>query len=112
MDTLFTLALNLDALLGDNTIQQEWLENAYPIVISYSATVKDGLGAEAGGEVRNAVFVNDSAVSAVTGSVDESGGGDTPGTGGSGTLMFTVGGTALLAAACTLFVVNRRRPEA
>ena len=101
----FTVALDLSQLLEDGVISQNYLDEAYPIVVSYEATVTDQYDLGGGTEVSNGAFVNDSNVDIVDGELTD----DTPGTGGSGTLMFTVGGAALLAAAGALFVVNRRK---
>ena len=101
----FTVALDLSQLLEDGVISQNYLNEAYPIVVSYEATVTDQYDLGGGTEVSNGAFVNDSNVDIVDGELTD----DTPGTGGSGTLMFTVGGAALLAAAGALFVVNRRK---
>ena len=101
----FTVALDLSQLLEDGVISQNYLNEAYPIVVSYEATVTDQYDLGGGTEVSNGAFVNDSNVDIVDGELADA----TPGTGGSGTLMFTVGGAALLAAAGALFVVNRRK---
>lgn len=68
------------------------------VVLSYKGKVT----ADMGSEVNNEAWVNDSNSDTTPGKV-------TIETGGSGTLMFTLGGAALLAAASALFVVNRRK---
>lgn len=94
----FTLDLNLVALVNSGVISQSDLERAVSIRITYTATV--GADALDQTQLSNEAWVNDSKHDEITG---------VPETGGSGTLMFTVGGAALLAAAGALFVVNRRK---
>lgn len=69
------------------------------VVLSYNGEVT----AEMGDVVNNEAWINDNPNS------DTTPGKVTIETGGTGTLMFTLGGAALLAAAGALFVVNRRK---
>lgn len=94
----FTVDLDLVALVNRGVISKSDLEGAVSVYVSYTATVtSDAQGMEA---ISNTAWVNDSNHDTITG---------TPGTGGTGTLMFTMGGAVLLAAAGVLLAVNRRK---
>lgn len=95
----FTVTMDLISLLNDGVITTSQMGTA-PVKVTYSATVT-----ATAGDVSNTAQVNNSNVDTITGTVPGAG------TGGSGTLMFTLGGAALLAAAGVLFVVNRRKAE-
>ena len=92
----FAVAVNLSAINTDGSL--DGLLGEEVVVLSYEGKVTAGMGSE----VNNEAWVNDSNSDTTPGKV-------TITTGGSGTLMFTVGGAALLAAAGALFVVNRRK---
>ena len=97
----FTVSLDLIDLLNTGVITPEDLNTEVAIVITYSATVRSD--ATEGSTLINTAWVNDSGKDVVTGEV--------PGTesGGPGTVLFTLGGAALLAVAGALYVVNRRK---
>ena len=77
------------------------------VVITYKATVNED--AQDGEELRNSAKVNNSTESVVTGDVTVPV--TPPSTGGNGTRMFTIGGVLILAAACVLFAVSRKKTK-
>lgn len=92
----FAVAVNLSAINTDGSL--DGLLGEEVVVLSYKGKVTAGMGSK----VNNEAWVNDSNSDATPGKV-------TITTGGSGTLMYTIGGAVLLAAAGALFVVNRRK---
>lgn len=92
----FAVAVNLSAINTDGSL--DGLLGEEVVVLSYEGKVTAGMGSE----VNNEAWVNDSNSDTTPGKV-------TITTGGSGTLMYTIGGAVLLAAAGALFVVNRRK---
>lgn len=92
----FAVAVNLSAINTDGSLDELLGEEV--VVLSYQGKVTAGMGSE----VNNEAWVNDSNSDTTPGKV-------TITTGGSGTLMYTIGGAVLLAAAGALFVVNRRK---
>lgn len=92
----FAVAVNLSAINTDGSL--DGLLGEEVVVLSYQGKVTAGMGSE----VNNEAWVNDSNSDTTPGKV-------TITTGGSGTLMYTIGGAVLLAAAGALFVVNRRK---
>lgn len=92
----FAVAVNLSAINTDGSL--DGLLGEEVVVLSYEGKVTAGMGSE----VNNEAWVNDSNSDTTPGKV-------TITTGGSGTLMYTIGGAVLLAAAGVLFVVNRRK---
>ncbi len=92
----FAVAVDLSALNANGSLDNLLGEEV--VVLSYQGKVTAGMGSE----VNNEAWVNDSNSDTTPGKV-------TITTGGSGTLMYTIGGAVLLAAAGALFVVNRRK---
>lgn len=94
----FALAVDLSAIHASEEYGPLANLGAGSVVLSYQGKVTAGMGSE----VNNEAWVNDSNSDTTPGKV-------TITTGGSGTLMYTIGGAVLLAAAGALFVVNRRK---
>lgn len=95
----FAVAVDLSAIHASDEYGPLTNLGAGSVVLSYNGEVT----AEMGAVVNNEAWINDNPNSS-----------ETPGkvtieTGGTGTLMFTLGGVALLVAAGALFVVNRRK---
>lgn len=100
----FTVTVDLVAAFNDGHYFT-WEEmGTAPVVVSYSATV--AADAADGDTVRNEAYVNHSATDAVVGEVDVT---DTPSTGGSGTVLFTVSGLGLMSAAAILLLLRRKQ---
>lgn len=100
----FTVTVDLVAAFNDGHYFT-WEEmGAAPVVVSYSASV--AADAADGDTVRNEAYVNHSASDTVVGEVDVT---DTPSTGGSGTVLFTISGLGLMSAAAILLLLRRRQ---
>lgn len=95
-ENTFAVAVNLSALNANDSLDN--LLGKEVVVLSYQGKVTAGMGSK----VNNEAWVNDSNSDTTPGEV-------TITTGGSGTLMYTIGGAVLLAAAGALLVVNRRK---
>ena len=95
-ENTFAVAVNLSALNANDSLDN--LLGKEVVVLSYQGKVTAGMGSK----VNNEAWVNDSNSDTTPGKV-------TITTGGSGTLMYTIGGAVLLAAAGALLVVNRRK---
>ena len=94
-------ALNAGAITVDDIGLAE-------VLVTYTATV-DADAAD-GAVLKNTASVNGSADSVVTGDVTNPPI-EPPHTGGNGTRMFTIGGVLILAAACVLFAVSRKKAK-
>ncbi len=94
-------ALNAGAITVDDIGLAE-------VLVTYTATVN--ADAADGAVLKNTASVNGSADSVVTGDVTNPPI-EPPHTGGNGTRMFTIGGVLILAAACVLFAVSRKRAK-
>ena len=103
----FTVTVDLVAAFNEGHYFT-WEEmGAAPVVVSYSATVDEN--AADGDEVKNEAYVNNSATDAVVGEVDIPYIPDTPSTGGTGTVLFTVSGVGLMSAAAILLLLRRKQ---
>lgn len=107
--TGFTITIDCVAALNAGAITEEDIGVA-EILVTYTATVDADAADKA--ELRNTATINNSStiVSIVTGDVTNPPV-TPPSTGGSGTRMFTIGGVLILAAACVLFVVSRKKAK-
>ena len=94
-------ALNAGAITVDDIGLAE-------VLVTYTATVN--ADAADGAVLKNTASVNGSADSVVTGDVTNPPI-EPPHTGGNGTRMFTIGGVLILAAACVLFAVSRKKAK-
>lgn len=100
----FTVSVDLVAAFNDGHYFT-WEEmGAADVVVSYSAAV--AANAADGDSVRNEAYVNNSRTDAVVGEVEVP---DTPSTGGTGTVLFTVSGVGLMSAAAILLLVRRKQ---
>lgn len=100
----FTVTVDLVAAFNEGRYFT-WEEmGTAPVVVSYSAAVS--ANAADGDAVRNEAYVNDSTTDAVVGEVDVP---DTPSTGGTGTVLFTVSGAGLMSAAALLLLLRRKQ---
>lgn len=100
----FTVSVDLVAAFNDGHYFT-WEEmGTADVVVSYSATVAGN--AADGDTVRNEAYVNHSTTDAVVGEVDVP---DTPSTGGTGTVLFTVSGVGLMSAAVVLILLRRKQ---
>lgn len=105
--TGFTITIDCVAALNAGAITEEDIGIA-EILVTYTATVNADAADKA--VLKNTATVNDSTESIVTGDVTNPPV-TPPSTGGSGTRMFTIGGVLILAAACVLFAVSRKKAK-
>lgn len=105
--TGFTITIDCVAALNAGAITEEDIGIA-EILVTYTATVNTDAADKA--VLKNTATVNDSTESIVTGDVTNPSV-TPPSTGGSGTRMFTIGGVLILAAACVLFAVSRKKAK-
>ena len=105
--TGFVLNIDCVAALNDGIFTVDEIGVA-EVLVTYTAKV-DADAAD-GAVLKNTASVNGSAYSVVTGDVTNPPI-DPPHTGGNGTRMFTIGGVLILAAACVLFAVSRKKAK-
>ena len=105
--TGFVLNIDCVAALNDGIFTVDEIGLA-EVLVTYTAKV-DADAAD-GAVLKNTASVNGSAYSVVTGDVTNPPI-DPPHTGGNGTRMFTIGGVLILAAACVLFAVSRKKAK-
>lgn len=106
-ETGFVITIDCVAALNAGAITVDDIGLA-EVLITYTATVN--ADAADGAVLKNTASVNGSAESVVTGDVTNPPI-EPPHTGGSGTRMFTIGGVLILAAACVLFAVSRKKAK-
>ena len=105
--TGFVLNIDCVAALNDGIFTVDEIGVA-EVLVTYTAKVDED--AADGAVLKNTASVNGSAESVVTGDVTNPPI-EPPHTGGNGTRMFTIGGVLILAAACVLFVVSRKKAK-
>lgn len=106
-ETGFVITINCVAALNAGKITVDDIGLA-EVLVTYTATVN--ADAADGAVLKNTASVNGSADSVVTGDVTNPPI-EPPHTGGNGTRMFTIGGVLILAAACVLFAVSRKKAK-
>lgn len=105
--TGFVLNIDCVAALNDGIFTVDDIGLA-EVLVTYTAKVNED--AADGAVLKNTASVNGSADSVVTGDVTNPPI-EPPHTGGNGTRMFTIGGVLILAAACVLFAVSRKKAK-
>lgn len=105
--TGFVLNIDCVAALNDGIFTVDDIGLA-EVLVTYTAKVNED--AADGAALKNTASVNGSADSVVTGDVTNPPI-EPPHTGGNGTRMFTIGGVLILAAACVLFAVSRKKAK-
>ena len=105
--TGFVLNIDCVAALNDGIFTVDEIGVA-EVLVTYTAKVDED--AADGAVLKNTASVNGSAESVVTGDVTNPPI-EPPHTGGNGTRMFTIGGVLILAAACVLFAVSRKKTK-
>ena len=105
--TGFVLNIDCVAALNDGIFTVDDIGLA-EVLVTYTAKVDED--AADGAVLKNTASVNGSADSVVTGDVTNPPI-EPPHTGGNGTRMFTIGGVLILAAACVLFAVSRKKAK-
>lgn len=105
--TGFVLNIDCVAALNDGIFTVDDIGLA-EVLVTYTAKVNED--AADGAVLKNTASVNGSTKSVVTGDVTNPPI-EPPHTGGNGTRMFTIGGVLILAAACVLFVVSRKKAK-
>lgn len=105
--TGFVLNIDCVAALNDGIFTVDEIGVA-EVLVTYTAKVDED--AADGAVLKNTASVNGSADSVVTGDVTNPPI-EPPHTGGNGTRMFTIGGVLILAAACVLFAVSRKKAK-
>ena len=105
--TGFVLNIDCVAALNDGIFTVDDIGVA-EVLVTYTAKVDED--AADGAVLKNTASVNGSADSVVTGDVTNPPI-EPPHTGGNGTRMFTIGGVLILAAACVLFAVSRKKAK-
>ena len=106
-ETGFVITIDCVAALNAGAITVDDIGLA-EVLVTYTATVN--ADAADGAALKNTASVNGSADSVVTGDVTNPPI-EPPHTGGNGTRMFTIGGVLILAAACVLFAVSRKKAK-
>lgn len=106
-ETGFVITIDCVAALNAGAITVDDIGLA-EVLVTYTATVN--ADAADGAVLKNTASVNGSADSVVTGDVTNPPI-EPPHTGGNGTRMFTIGGVLILAAACVLFAVSRKKAK-
>lgn len=106
-ETGFVITIDCVAALNDGAITVDDIGLA-EVLVTYTATVNADAADSA--VLKNTASVNGSAESVVTGDVTNPPI-EPPHTGGNGTRMFTIGGVLILAAACVLFAVSRKKAK-
>lgn len=106
-ETGFVITIDCVAALNAGKITVDDIGLA-EVLVTYTATVN--ADAADGAVLKNTASVNGSADSVVTGDVTNPPI-EPPHTGGNGTRMFTIGGVLILAAACVLFAVSRKKAK-
>ena len=106
-ETGFVITIDCVAALNAGAITVDDIGLA-EVLVTYTATVNADAADSA--VLKNAASVNGSAESVVTGDVTNPPI-EPPHTGGNGTRMFTIGGVLILAAACVLFAVSRKKAK-
>ena len=106
-ETGFVITIDCVAALNAGAITVDDIGLA-EVLVTYTATVNADAADGAG--LKNTASVNGSADSVVTGDVTNPPI-EPPHTGGNGTRMFTIGGVLILAAACVLFAVSRKKAK-
>lgn len=105
--TGFVLNIDCVAALNDGIFTVDDIGVA-EVLVTYTAKVDED--AADGAVLKNTASVNGSGDSVVTGDVTNPPI-EPPHTGGNGTRMFTIGGVLILAAACVLFAVSRKKAK-
>ena len=105
--TGFVLNIDCVAALNDGIFTVDDIGVA-EVLVTYTAKVDED--AADGAVLKNTASVNGSADSVVIGDVTNPPI-EPPHTGGNGTRMFTIGGVLILAAACVLFAVSRKKAK-
>lgn len=105
--TGFVLNIDCVAALNDGIFTVDDIGLA-EVLVTYTAKVN--ADAADGAVLKNTASANGSAESVVTGDVTNPPI-EPPHTGGNGTRMFTIGGVLILAAACVLFAVSRKKTK-
>lgn len=105
--TGFVLNIDCVAALNDGIFTVDDIGVA-EVLVTYTAKVNED--AADGAVLKNTASVNGSGDSVVTGGVTNPPI-EPPHTGGNGTRMFTIGGVLILAAACVLFAVSRKKAK-
>lgn len=105
--TGFVLNIDCVAALNDGIFTVDDIGVA-EVLVTYTAKVDED--AADGAELKNTASVNGSTDSVVIGDVTNPPI-EPPHTGGNGTRMFTIGGVLILAAACVLFAVSRKKAK-
>lgn len=105
--TGFVLNIDCVAALNDGIFTVDDIGLA-EVLVTYTAKVDED--AADGAVLKNTASVNGSTDSVVTGDVTNPPI-EPPHTGGNGTRMFTIGGVLILAAACVLFAVSRKKAK-
>lgn len=106
-ETGFVITIDCVAALNAGAITVDDIGLA-EVLVTYTAKVDED--AADGAVLKNTASVNGSAESVVTGDVTNPPI-EPPHTGGNGTRMFTIGGVLILAAACVLFAVSRKKAK-